>query len=195
MKINWLMVLPLAFSAALLGLAANRLIDRPDAPAGRAPTLAPIATLEGSQAPDLDPLQLGQLELLSRDDLTGNGLVILNFWASWCVPCRAEHPVLTALAEAGTPLYGINFRDPPEGALAFLNELGNPYDAIGADPDARVGRAWGVGALPETFFINNEGEIVLQFRGPLVQRSLRNQVIPALAAAGYDLPVPATISQ
>jgi cytochrome c biogenesis protein CcmG, thiol:disulfide interchange protein DsbE len=195
MKINWLMVLPLVLSLALIGLAANRLINTPDAPTRGISTAALPATREGSLAPDLDLRPLDQIDLLSRDDLTGNGLVMVNFWASWCVPCRAEHPTLTALAEAGTPLYGINYLDQPEDALAFLTDLGNPYALIGADPDGSVGRNWGVSALPETFFINDDGVIVLHFRGPIVQRSLRNQVIPALAAAGYDLPVLAAAAE
>ncbi len=190
MKINWLMVLPLVLSLSLLGLAAIRLINTADNPTRAAAT----APLEGSLAPDLDLQPLDRFDLPRREDLQGNGLVMVNFWASWCMPCRAEHPVLTALAEAGTPLYGINYRDAPEDALAFLDELGNPFTRLGADPEARTGRMWGVSALPETLFINNDGVIVLQFRGPLVQRSLRNQVIPALAAAGYDLPVPAAMA-
>lgn len=184
MRINWLMVLPLVLSLALLGLAANRLINTPQDP----PRASAMPSLEGRPAPDLELQPLDGLDPLRRADLQGNGLVMVNFWASWCVPCRAEHPVLTALAEAGTPLYGINFRDTPEAARAFLDELGNPFDRLGADPEARTGRLWGVSALPETLFINDDGVVVLQFRGPLVERSLRNQVIPALAAAGYTLP-------
>ena len=125
-----------------------------------------------------------------RDDLEGNGLIIVNFWASWCPPCRAEHPTLTALAEAGNPLFGINYRDQPAQALSFLDELGNPYHRIGADPEARNGRDWGVIAMPETFFINDEGVVVLHFRGPIVTRSLMNQIVPALAEAGYELHLP-----
>ena len=185
MRINWLMVLPLVLSLALLGLAANRLINTPE---DRARGVE-MARLEGGPAPGLDLLEpLEGFDLLRAEDLEGNGLVIVNFWASWCVPCRAEHPVLTALAEAGTPLYGINYRDTAQDARAFLDELGNPFDRLGADPEARVGRDWGLVGLPETLFINNDGVVVLHFRGPIVGRSLRNQVIPALEAAGYSLP-------
>ena len=74
--------------------------------------------------------------------------MIVNFFASWCVPCRAEHPTLTALAEAGNPLYGVNYRDAPADALGFLSDLGNPYDLIGADPEARTGRAAVTNARP-----------------------------------------------
>jgi len=189
MKINWVMVLPLVLSLGLLGMAALRVINTPDDPIARSTMTALPATIEGRPAPGLELLDpLDQFEIPRGEDLRGNGLVIVNFWASWCVPCRAEHPILTALAEAGTPLYGINYRDTPEAARAFLAELGNPFDRLGADPEARVGRDWGLSALPETFFINDDGEVVLHFRGPLVRRNLRNRVIPALEAAGYSLP-------
>jgi len=195
MKINWVMVAPLVLSLGLLGMAAVRVITTPDAPVARSTMTTLPATIEGRPAPGLGLLDaMDQFEIPRDQDLRGNGLVIVNFWASWCVPCRAEHPILTALAEAGTPLFGINYRDTPEAARAFLTELGNPFDRLGADPDARVGRDWELSALPETFFINDDGAVVLHFRGPLVRRNLRTQVIPALAAAGYDLPGAAAIA-
>ncbi len=187
MKINWLMILPLVLSLGFVGLSAVKLINNGGDLAEGIDSTALPSTREGSVAPDLDLRPLAQFEELSSDDLQGNGLIIVNFFASWCPPCRAEHPTLTALAEAGNPLFGVNYRDQPANALSFLTDLGNPYTRIGADPEARNGRDWGVVAMPETFFINNEGIVVLHFRGPIVQRSLRNQVIPALAEAGYEL--------
>ncbi len=92
------------------------------------------------------------------------------------------------LAEAGVPLYGVNYRDIESQALSFLEELGNPYDLIGADAQTRNALNWGIVAMPETFFINAEGIVVLHFRGPIVRRSLANQVRPQLAEAGYTLP-------
>lgn len=187
MKLNWLMILPVVISFGFFGVAAVQLMNNNDGLATGVDTSALPSTREGRAAPDLDLQPLGNFDLLSTEDFTGNGLIIVNFWASWCPPCRAEHPTLTALAEAGNPLFGINYRDRPVHALSFLDDLGNPFDRIGTDPEARNGRNWGVIAMPETFFINDEGIVVLHFRGPIVRRSLENQVIPALAAVGYAL--------
>ena len=166
MRINWLMIAPLVLTVGFFGVAAYQLSNNQNA-------LQPLA----------------DTELLSRADLEGNGLVVVNFWASWCPPCRAEHPTLTAMAEAGVPLYGVNYRDRIDQALSFLDELGNPYDRIGRDDQARNGADWGVVAMPETFFIDDTGTVVLHFRGPVTERALRSQIRPALAAAGHELPL------
>lgn len=188
MKVNWLMILPLALTASFFGIAGWQLAINQDAQTTGVDTQSLPSAQQGSVAPPLDLAELPGTPLLTRDALENEGLVILNFFASWCPPCRAEHPTLTALAEAGVPLYGVNYRDRDSQALSFLDELGNPYDLIGTDPSARNGRDWGVVAMPETFFINSDGVVVLHFRGPIVRRSLDNQVRPALAEAGYTLP-------
>jgi cytochrome c biogenesis protein CcmG/thiol:disulfide interchange protein DsbE len=191
MKMNWLMVLPLALTLGFFGVAGMQLMNNQgDLQQGVDTSSLPSAQ-QGRIAPNLDLEQLADLALLERSDLEGNGLVIVNFWASWCPPCRAEHPNLTELAEAGNPLFGVNYRDQDRQALEFLEELGNPYDVVGTDDAARNGRNWGVIALPETFFINNEGVVVHHFRGPLTRRAFETRVIPALAEAGYALiPLP-----
>lgn len=188
MKINWLMVLPLALTAGFFAIAGYQLSNNQDALTSGVDTTSLPSPHEGHPAPSFDLGQLPGTPLLTRDALEGQDLVILNFFASWCPPCRAEHPTLTALAEAGVPLFGVNYRDRESQALSFLEELGNPYDLIGTDVQARNGRDWGIIAMPETFFINADGVIVLHFRGPIVGRSLENQVRPALAEAGYTLP-------
>ncbi|GAB5445705.1 DsbE family thiol:disulfide interchange protein [Gymnodinialimonas sp.] len=188
MKINWLMVLPLALTAGFFGIAGWQLANNQNALNTGVDTQSLRSPLQGNPAPALDLTELPGTPLLTREALEQEDLVILNFFASWCPPCRAEHPTLTALAEAGVPLYGVNYRDREGQALSFLDELGNPYDLIGADVQARNGRDWGVVAMPETFFINADGVIVLHFRGPVVRRSLDNQIRPALAEAGYSLP-------
>lgn len=188
MKVNWLMILPLALTAGFFGIAGWQLANNQTDLSAGVDTQSLPSPQQGHPAPPLDLELLPGTPLLTREALEGEDLVILNFFASWCPPCRAEHPTLTALAEAGVPLYGVNYRDREVQALSFLEELGNPYDLIGADPAARNGRDWGVVAMPETFFINSDGVIVLHFRGPIVRRSLDNQVRPALEEAGYTLP-------
>ena len=108
---------------------------------------------------------------------------VVNVFASWCIPCRDEHPLLEALkAETGVKLFGINHSDAPENAVAFLAELGNPYDAVGADRDRRVSIDWGVYGVPETFLVDAEGVIVYKHVGPLTPQAIENELLPAIAA-------------
>jgi cytochrome c biogenesis protein CcmG/thiol:disulfide interchange protein DsbE len=118
----------------------------------------------------------------STADLAGNGVVVVNVFASWCVPCRAEHPFLMELANEPVEIYGLNYDDPAENARAFLAELGNPYDRVGADRDRRVGIEWGVYGVPETFIVDNEGIIRFKHVGPLDQESYENVLLPAIEA-------------
>lgn len=111
-------------------------------------------------------------------------VTVVNVFASWCVPCRDEHPLLTELRQqTGVRLYGINQKDAPENARAFLAELGNPYDRIGADSDGRVSIDWGVYGVPETFVVDADGIIVFKHVGPLSPASIRDSLLPALTAA------------
>jgi cytochrome c biogenesis protein CcmG, thiol:disulfide interchange protein DsbE len=147
------------------GLVRSVLIDKP-APA----TVLP--PLEGSGLPGLDAAALeGQV-------------TVVNVFASWCIPCRAEHPMLEALkAETGAKLVGINQKDAPENAMAFLTELGNPYDAIGVDGNGRASIDWGVYGVPETFVVNAEGIITYKHIGPISAESLEAEVLPAIEKA------------
>ncbi|QBY00043.1 DsbE family thiol:disulfide interchange protein [Rhodophyticola sp. CCM32] len=196
MKVNWLMVLPVLLTLGFFGIAGVQLMTNQDALQHGVDTTALRSAQQGHAAPGLalEPLAGTPTPLLIDDDLRGNGLIMVNFWASWCPPCRAEHPTLTALARTGTPLYGINYRDQEDHALGFLEELGNPYDRIGRDDAARNGRNWGVVAMPETFFINDAGVVVYHFRGPVTRRALETQIIPALETAGHNLTLPAPVS-
>ena len=123
----------------------------------------------------------GQGEGLSSDDLRGE-VSLVNVWASWCVPCRTEMPLLVELAEAGTvTIYGINYKDDSEAALSFLEELGNPYTQIGADTNGRVAVDWGVYGVPETFIIDAKGRIAYKHIGPFDERSLEEEILPIVA--------------
>jgi cytochrome c biogenesis protein CcmG, thiol:disulfide interchange protein DsbE len=115
--------------------------------------------------------------------LTGE-VTVVNVFASWCVPCRDEHPLLEVLkAESGVRLFGINQRDQADNAVKFLTELGNPYDRIGGDTDNRVSIDWGVYGVPETFVVNPAGVITYKHVGPMTPETLRDDVLPAVERA------------
>jgi len=111
-------------------------------------------------------------------------VTVVNVFASWCIPCRDEHPVLEALKQkTGVPLYGINQKDAPDQAAAFLAQLGNPYDAIGADRDGRTSIDWGVYGVPETFIVDAKGVIRFKHTGPLAMEDIDREIVPAIARA------------
>ncbi|AKR57340.1 Cytochrome c-type biogenesis protein CcmG/DsbE, thiol:disulfide oxidoreductase [Devosia sp. H5989] len=111
-------------------------------------------------------------------------VTVVNVFASWCIPCRAEHPLLTQLkAATGVRLFGINQKDAPENAAAFLKDLGNPYDRIGADRDNRVSIDWGVYGVPETFIVDKNGVITFKHVGPMSPETLTREIIPAIEKA------------
>jgi cytochrome c biogenesis protein CcmG/thiol:disulfide interchange protein DsbE len=173
---RWLAIAPLALFAALGGfLLQGNLRDVE----GRD---ALPSTREGQPAPELQLTALPGKELLTAEDLRDGEVKLVNFWASWCVPCRVEHPQLEALAEE-LPVYGINYKDAPADALAFLEELGDPFAAIGADPDARTGIDWGLYGVPETFVVAGDGTVVLRFAGPITESVVRDTLGPAIAEA------------
>ncbi|WP_183469615.1 DsbE family thiol:disulfide interchange protein [Limimaricola variabilis] len=173
-RISPLMILPPAIFAALAGLfAAGMLRDNPEelpsALIGQeAPTTA-LGTLPGK--PAFDPANLADGEVK-----------LVNFWASWCAPCRVEHPNLAALADEGLPIYGINYKDDAENATDFLAELGDFYTAVGTD-DGPAARDWGVYGVPETFVVDGEGRIVARMAGPVTQRAITQRLQPALDEA------------
>ncbi len=137
------------------------------------------SALLGKPVPEFSlPPVLGRDEGLSTRDLLGQ-VSLVNVFASWCVPCRAEHPPFMALSETGeVPLYGINYRDPPEQARAWLDELGDPFTRIGADRNGRAGIEWGVYGVPETFVIAADGTIAYRHVGPITEVILQETLMP-----------------
>ncbi len=133
-----------------------------------------LAPIEGMEGPGL-----------AAADLRTGQVTLVNFFASWCLPCLAEHPILTELVERdGVRLVGINYKNEAEEARAWLAELGNPYARIGADTSGRVGIDWGVYGLPETFVIDRGGRIRYRHVGPLDARTLERTIRPMLRKLG-----------
>lgn len=175
MKVKLYFLLPWAFFIVLIGLAAVQMYN------GRGNELP--STLVGLQAPDLPETGLPVNDLLTAADLRTGEITIVNFWASWCPPCRAEHPTLTALAGEGYRVAGINFRDHYDTAQRYLNDAGNPFFAQGFDPSGRNSIDWGVTAPPETFIVGGDGKVLFRFVGPLVGSDYEQRFLPALRAA------------
>jgi cytochrome c biogenesis protein CcmG, thiol:disulfide interchange protein DsbE len=119
-------------------------------------------------------------EGLSSTDLEGE-VSLVNVFASWCVPCRAEHPLLMGLAERGVVINGIDYKDPAEQAARWLEDLGNPFARIGADRDGRVAIDFGVYGVPETFVIDKAGRIRFRHPGPLTPDLVDTEIRPLLA--------------
>lgn len=114
-------------------------------------------------------------------DLKEGEVSVVNVFASWCVPCRAEHPLINELAERGIArVYGLNYKDKAEEARAWLERLGNNYTAIGADTSGRVGIDWGVYGVPETFVVDGSGRIRYKHVGPLDRKKLEQELIPVI---------------
>lgn len=137
----------------------------------------------GREPPAIEPLALPGIPQLTPEMLRSGGVKIVNFWASWCPPCRAEHPTLQALAAEGITVYGINMMDREADALAFLAEAGNPYAAVAADPKGKTRIDWGVTAPPETFILAPDGTVLFKFIGPLIGSDYEQRFRPALEAA------------
>lgn len=173
-KVSPLMVAPpLIFAglAALFFFGTQR--DNPDE--------LPSAIV-GREAPAVQVTELGFLESFSDEDLRAGELTLVNFWASWCAPCRAEHPTLMQLQEEGIAIMGVNYKDVPANGAGFLEELGNPFAKGGADRNGKMALNWGVYGVPETYLIDGDGKVLLRIAGPLVQRELENRVRPLLEA-------------
>lgn len=148
----------------------SALIDKP-APELSVPELKGLS-VNGEQIPGMTPGMF-------KDKIS-----IVNVFASWCVPCRQEHPQIVKLGEDDRlQIVGINQRDSTKNALGFLAELGNPYDSVGVDRSGRASIEWGVYGVPETFIVNHEGRIIFKHVGPISRRSLEEKLMPIIEDA------------
>jgi cytochrome c biogenesis protein CcmG/thiol:disulfide interchange protein DsbE len=145
----------------------------------------PSAMIE-KPAPTFDLAGLGASKPLALDALKGQPFVI-NFFASWCVPCRIEHPLLLRLAEQNhLPLYGIDYKDKPEDGSRLLATFGDPYRQVGIDRDGRVGLNFGVYGVPETYVVDSTGVIRKRFVGPLTADTVDKELLPLLKQLGQS---------
>ena len=175
-RISPLVILPPVVFAALAGLFAAGMLrddggqELPSALVGQPAPASELSPLPGYPAFDASVLADGQVKLV-------------NFFASWCAPCRLEHPVLSSLSQEGLPIYGIAYKDDADRTGAFLAELGNPYTAIGQDQSGRVSPDWGLYGVPETFVVAGDGTVVDRLPFPLTPELVESRLRPSLAKA------------
>lgn len=164
-------LIPLAVFVALAGLLAVGLNLNPrEVPSPLIGKPAPVFVLPRLDDPAVQ---------VAAADLKGQ-VWVLNVWASWCVPCLAEHPLVTELARSGVRVVGLNYKDKPEDATRWLARHGNPYAMVLADRDGAVGIDFGVYGVPETFVIDQDGIIRHKQIGPITPEALREQILPLL---------------
>lgn len=143
------------------------------------------SALIGTKAPalSLPPLEGSNLPALTDAAIKGK-LTLVNVFASWCIPCRQEHPLLQELSkDSRITVVGINYKDKSDNALRFLGELGNPFAAIGVDPNGKAAIDWGVYGIPESYLVGADGTILYKKVGPFDARSIERDLLPAIAAA------------
>ena len=148
------------------------------------------SALIGRAVPEFElPALPGREPGLSSEALKGE-VSLVNVFASWCISCRYEHPILMRLKDEGVvTIHGLNYKDTPQAALAWLERFGDPYAGVGDDRNGRVGIDWGVYGVPETFLVDAEGKVVCKQIGPIGERDLRERLLPAIEAARAGRPV------
>ena len=145
------------------------------------PNVPPSALLD-KKIPPVDLVDLfNDNKLINPSDLK-NKEILINFFASWCAPCKVEHPLLFQIKKQNPNLYilGINHKDKKNDAINYLNQDGNPYDFVGVDNEGLIGLEFGVFGLPETFLINKSGKIIYKYLGPLTKKVITNEIQPLL---------------
>lgn len=172
-----LSLIPVLLFAALFALLGYRLFLVGQ---GETPDMIP-SVLIGKPMPDfrLPPQEPGRPEVTS-DAIRGK-ITLINFFASWCAPCRVEHPSLVALArDKRIQLIGIAYKDRPNDLRDWLQRQGNPYDAIGLDDDGRVAIEFGVYGIPESYLIDRDGRIRFKQTGPFSESNIAEKLIPLI---------------
>ncbi|NEW90157.1 DsbE family thiol:disulfide interchange protein [Rhodopseudomonas sp. WA056] len=179
---SWLVVLPALLFAGLAVLFWFRLGDSdvsriPSALIGRPAPQTPLPPLEG--------LSRDGTQVAGLDPAMFKGRVsVVNVWASWCVPCHDEAPLLMTLAEdSRIQLVGIDYKDKPDNARRFLGRYGNPFAAVGVDVSGRAAIEWGVYGVPETFVVGRDGRIAYKLVGPITPDNLEKVLKPEIAKA------------
>ena len=169
-------LVPFFIFAVLLGFLAYGLRLKPhEIPSPLIDKPAPAFSLPLLDAPD---------RRLSTQDMRGK-VWILNVWASWCVACRIEHPVLVEFSKTGAvPIYGLNYKDKREDAMGWLSKFGNPYTRSLSDTEGLVGIDFGVYGVPETFVIDKQGVIRYKQIGPVTPEVLRDEILPMVRKLG-----------
>lgn len=171
-------LLPLLVFLALAGIFLMQLLS------GRDLSVIPSALI-GHDAPktELPPLEGMSVPGLNSSAFAGK-VTLVNVWASWCAPCREEHPMLLELSkDQRFDIAGLNYKDKPENARRFLGDLGNPYKAIGVDQHGRTTIDWGVYGVPETFLVGKDGKIAFKHVGPLSPEAVQTSLMPAIEKA------------
>ena len=174
-KVSPLMIAPPLIFAGFVALAGIGMFrDNPnDLP----------STMIGQPAPEITTDVLGDYPGVTPEAMATGEVTLVNFWASWCPPCRAEHPNLLRMAAEGMPIVGVNFKDQEGTASRYLDDDGNPFSAVAFDPQGRTAIDWGVTAPPETFILDAEGAVLFRFAGPLIGSDYEQRFLPALEEA------------
>jgi cytochrome c biogenesis protein CcmG/thiol:disulfide interchange protein DsbE len=169
MKRLWFVVPLLVLGVLVLFLGAGLKLDPREVP----------SPLIGKPAPGFALARLDDAaQTIKREDMLGK-VWMLNVWASWCVACRDEHPLLVEFSRKKLlPVYGLNYKDQRADGMAWLNQFGNPYDASLFDSDGRVGIDFGVYGVPETFIIDREGVVRMKHIGPLTPQVIQSEIEP-----------------
>ena len=177
-KISPLMILPPVIFGAFAVLAYVGMFR--DDPQGLP------STRVGKPAPPITEAALPGYAAFDPAMLTDGEVTLVNFWASWCPPCRVEHPKLLEMQADGMKIVGVNIRDQEANATRYLEEDGNPFIAVPFDPAGRTSIDWGVTAPPETVIVDGDGTVLFRFAGPLVGSDYEQRFVPALEAAQAD---------